>query len=209
MRIVATNLPGVAPIPFGLDVRYERPPGTSVAATDETRAWRAYLHGMNVAGRVAGDRALGYWCSRVAGLLRQRGGGPGTVVAMMLPHVPEFGIVAYGVLWAGGLLAPLPPGLAADAIAARTRDAAFLFAWHAGAEVAEAATDRSGTQCVFVVPGEFQRLLRTVAPMPDPVPRNAADPALILPGSTVTHGDLARRPGIPDLPAFTRDSRSI
>lgn len=159
---------------------------------------------MNVAGRVAGDRALGRWCGRVAGLLQERGGRPGVVVAVMLPGVPEFGIVAYGALWAGGVLAPLRTGLSGDEIAARTRGVAFLFAWHADAEIADAATRRSGTQCVFVVPGEFQRLLRTVAPVPAPVPRADADPALILPGRAVTHGDLARRPGIPDLLSFTR-----
>jgi len=164
---------------------------------------------MNVAGRVAGDRALGPWCRRVAGLLRQRGAEPGIVVAAMLPDVAEFPVVAYGALWAGGVLAPLPSRLARDEIAARTRDAAFLFAWHAAAEIVDAATRRSGTQCVFVVPGEFQRLLRTVAPVPAPVPRAAADPALILPGTTLTHGDLARRTGIPDLRRFTQDSRSI
>lgn len=164
---------------------------------------------MNVAGRVVGDRALGRWCGRVAGLLRERGAEPGDVVAVMLPDVPEFGIVAYGVLWAGGVVAPLRTGRSADEIAEHTRDAAFLFAWHTHAEIADAATRRSGTQCVFVVPGEFQRLLRTVRPLSTPVPRTAADPALSIPGTTLTHGDLARHTGIPDLYRFTQDSRSI
>ena len=164
---------------------------------------------MNVAGRVVGDRALGRWCGRVAGLLRERGAAPGVLVAVMLPDGPEFGIVVYGVLWAGGVVAPVRAGRSADEIAEHTRDAAFLFAWHTRAEIADAATRRSGTPCVFVVPGEFQRLLRTVRPVPAPVPRRPADPALRLPGSTLTHGDLARHTGIPDLRRFTHDSRSI
>lgn len=163
---------------------------------------------MNVAGRVAGDRALAWWCGRVAGLLRDRGVTPGVVVAVMLPDVPEFGIVAYGVLWAGGVVAPLRTGRSADEIAEHTRDAAFLFAWHTHAEIADAATLRSGTQCVFVVPGEFQRLLRSARPV-SIAPRADDDPALTLPGITLTHGDLARHAGIPGLYRFTGDSRSI
>lgn len=164
---------------------------------------------MNVAGRIGADRELRRWCGRMAGLLLQRGAVPGITAAVMLPDIPEFAIVAYGVLWAGGVVAPLPLGLSGDEIAGHTRDAAFLFAWHAGAETADAATRHTGTQCVFVVPGEFQRLLRTVRPVPAIAPRDAGDPALALPGYTVSHGDLARLGGIPDLERFTRDSRSI
>jgi long-chain acyl-CoA synthetase len=44
--------------------------------------------------------------SRVAGLLKGRGVQPGDRVGIMLPNVPYFGVVYYGVMRAGGVVAP-------------------------------------------------------------------------------------------------------
>src|SRR5919198_1234430 len=38
----------------------------------------------------------------------------------------------------------------------------LLVAWHAMAEAADDAAQRVGTGCLFVMPGEFERLLRAV-----------------------------------------------
>lgn len=175
--------------------------------TDEGPRPRAYLHGMNVGWRVAHRTSL--WCGRVAGLLRDRGAGMGTTVGVMLPDVTEFGVVAYGVLWAGGVVAPIRPLLSHVEIGRRTAalGARFLFAWHAVAEDAETAAARSRIPCVFVVPGEFTRLLRTVEPVPRPAPRAPSDPAVILPDRVVTHGELAGGAGMPDLYALTDGRR--
>jgi long-chain acyl-CoA synthetase len=195
-------------------------PETLVPATDSPRPAAVYRHGMNVAGglRTYAERhgrraALGLdvrtfaaRSARVATLLRERGARPGEPVAIMLPDVPEFAVVAYGVLWAGAVAAPvstaLPPAdLAAYLTAQRVR---HLFAWHAVAETADAATSGTPVHCLFVVPGEFERLLRTVPPSPAVHPRDPADPALLLPPpitppGALTHGDLARLGDVPDL----------
>src|ERR1700759_884059 len=45
--------------------------------------------------------------TRIAGLLKRRGLEPGDRVGIMLPNVPYFGIVYYGVLRAGGVVVPM------------------------------------------------------------------------------------------------------
>ena len=51
--------------------------------------------------------------SRVAGMLRERGVGPGDPVGIMLPNVAEFAVVYYGVLRAGAVVVPMNPLLKA------------------------------------------------------------------------------------------------
>ena len=45
--------------------------------------------------------------ARTAGLLRERGMEPGDRVGLMLPNVPYFAFVYYGVLRAGGVVVPM------------------------------------------------------------------------------------------------------
>jgi long-chain acyl-CoA synthetase len=113
-------------------------------------------------------RALARHSARVAALLRRRGIRPGDRVAVMLPNVPEFAIVFFGVLWAGAVVVPVNPQLKRREIAHYLDDcgASLLLAWHAVAEVAEAGATRAGTDCLFVVPEEFDRLLAKVPPDP-------------------------------------------
>src|SRR5438477_5909610 len=47
--------------------------------------------------------------ARVATLLADRGVRPGDRVAIMLPNIPEFAVVYYGVLRAGGTVVPMNP----------------------------------------------------------------------------------------------------
>ena len=54
---------------------------------------------------------------RVAGLLAERGVRPGDRVGVMLPNIPEFAVVYYGVLRAGGVVVPMNPLLKAREIA--------------------------------------------------------------------------------------------
>ena len=45
--------------------------------------------------------------ARIAGLLRSRGIEPGDRVGIMLPNVPYFPVVYYGILRAGGVVVPM------------------------------------------------------------------------------------------------------
>ncbi|RAY13663.1 long-chain fatty acid--CoA ligase [Actinomadura craniellae] len=139
--------------------------------------------------------------ARVAALLRGRGVEPGDRVAVLLPNVPEFAVVYYGVLRAGCVAVPLDPLLRRREIAAAVGGCAarLLIGWHAHAEAAEAGTAGSGTDCLFVVPGEFRRLLRRVRPDHGVAPCADTDTAVILytagttgraKGIELTHGNL-------------------
>ncbi|NBE94335.1 long-chain fatty acid--CoA ligase [Nonomuraea sp. KC401] len=132
--------------------------------------------------------------ARLAGLLRCRGIGPGDRVAIMLPNVPEFGVVYYGVLRVGAVVVPLDPLLKRREIAAYLGDcgARLLIAWHAFAETAEAGSAGTKADCFFVVPEEFRRLLRQVAPDRDVAATRDDDTAVI----HYTSGTTGRPKGV-------------
>src|ERR1019366_1069071 len=77
--------------------------------------------------------------ARVAGLLRAKGVEPGDRVGIMLPNVPYFALVYYGVLRAGGIVVPMNVLLKRREVAFCLRDpeAKLLFAWHGFAQDAE------------------------------------------------------------------------
>jgi len=139
--------------------------------------------------------------ARVATLLRRRGIGVGDRVAVMLPNVPEFAAVYYGVLRIGAVVVPLDPLLRKREIAAYVGDcgARLLIAWHAFAETAEAGTAGTRADCFFVVPDEFRRLLRGLPAEAEITPRADGDTAVIhytagttgrAKGIELTHGNL-------------------
>ncbi|MBA9003952.1 long-chain-fatty-acid--CoA ligase [Thermomonospora cellulosilytica] len=146
-------------------------------------------------------RGLEVLSARTGAFLRRRGVRPGDRVAVMLPNVPEFAVVYYGVLRAGAVVVPLDPLLKRREIAAYVGGcrARLLIAWHAYAETVEAAASVTGTDCLFVVPEEFRRLLRGVPPEHDIAPTAPDDTAVILytagttgraRGVELTHGNL-------------------
>jgi long-chain acyl-CoA synthetase len=77
--------------------------------------------------------------------------------------------------------------------------ARMVFAWHGIAEAAEAGARRPGADCLFVMPGEFARLLSAAAPASGVVDRSPDDTAVILytsgttgtpKGAELTHSNL-------------------
>jgi long-chain acyl-CoA synthetase len=84
-------------------------------------------------------RELDDQSARVAGLLAARGIAPGTAIGIMLPNVPEFASVYYGVLRAGGVVVPMNPLLKAREVAYYLGDsgAPVIFAWHVAAPEVE------------------------------------------------------------------------
>jgi long-chain acyl-CoA synthetase len=141
--------------------------------------------------------------ARVAGLLRSSGFQPGDRVGVMLPNVPAFAVVYYGVLRAGGVVVPMNPLLKEREVEYYVQDSAarFLFAWH---EVPGATTDAAraaGATLIAVAPGQFEQRLATFAGDPDIVSRAADDTAVILytsgttghpKGAELTHFNLSR-----------------
>jgi long-chain acyl-CoA synthetase len=141
--------------------------------------------------------------SRVAGLLASRGVGPGDRVGVMLPNVPEFATVYYGVLRAGAIVVPMNPLLKAREVAYYLNDsgASLMFVWHEFAGHAEAGAAQADATAIVVEPATFRDLLGAADAVQGVVPRDRADTAVVLytsgttghpKGAELTHGNLRR-----------------
>jgi long-chain acyl-CoA synthetase len=139
--------------------------------------------------------------ARIAGLLREKGVEPGDRVGIMLPNVPYFAVVYYGILRAGGVVVPMNVLLKGREVAFYLRDpgAKVVFAWHDFAQAAEAGAAEAGAEVVLVRPGEFEQLLGGAEPVREVADRAAGDTAVILytsgttgtpKGAELTHGNL-------------------
>jgi long-chain acyl-CoA synthetase len=139
--------------------------------------------------------------SRVVTLLRQYGVQPGDRVGLMLPNVPEFAIVYYGVLRAGAIAVPMNPLLKQREVEYYLSDsgARLLFAWHEVATEAAAGAQAAGAELVAVSTDEFRALIAAREPAAEPVSRDGSDTAVILytsgttgrpKGAELTHAGL-------------------
>ena len=140
--------------------------------------------------------------ARVAGLLRERGLQPRDRVGVMLPNVPYFPVVYYGVLRAGGVVVPMNVLLKDREVTYYLQDsqARLLLAWHGFAEDAEKGAANAGAQALLVTPGDFEQLLAAATPVEEVVARGAEATAVILytsgttgrpKGAELTHANLA------------------
>ncbi len=147
--------------------------------------------------------ALAEGSARLAGLIEARGVAPGDRVGVMLPNVPYFPILYYGILRAGAIVVPMNPLLKAREIQFYLDDngARLLFAWGDFAEAAQAGAEQAGAECVLVEQGEFEQLLSEAEPDHGLADRAADDTAVLLytsgttgqpKGAELTHANLHR-----------------
>src|SRR4029453_7463453 len=141
--------------------------------------------------------------ARVAGLLRDRGIKPGDRVGVMLPNTPEFALVYYGVLRAGGGVVPRNPLLKAREVAyyLGASGARLLFAPHGFADEASAGAKRAEAEAVIVDPASFGEVLASAPPSSGGAAEGQeGDAAVILytsgttgqpKGAELTHANLA------------------
>jgi len=141
--------------------------------------------------------------ARVAGMLRSNGVGAGDRVALMLPNVPYFALIYYGVLRIGAVVVPINPRYEADEVAYHLRDceAELLFAWHDFKTAAQRGADDAGAELVSVEPGEFEKMLAESDTDHGVAERERDDPAVILytsgttgkpKGAVLTQGNLEK-----------------
>ncbi len=141
--------------------------------------------------------------AHLAGLLAEHGFERGDRVGVMLPNVPYFPIVYYGVLRAGGVVVPMNVLLKKREVTFYLKDsgAKLLFAWHGFAEDAQAGAEAAGAECILVDPEGFQDLLGAATPNPDVAAAAEDDTAVILytsgttgtpKGAELTHANLVR-----------------
>jgi long-chain acyl-CoA synthetase len=157
--------------------------------------------------------------ARVAAVLAERGVKPGDRVGIMLPNVPYFPIVYYGILRAGAVVVPMNVLLKSREVCFYLRDpeASLVFAWHDFATDAQKGADEAGVECVLVKPGEFEELLGGQEPATGVVDREDDDTAVILytsgttgtpKGAELTHANLRRNVEIA-VGLFTLESDAV
>src|SRR3954465_9570458 len=119
---------------------------------------------------------------RVAGMLREKGVEAGDRVGIMLPNVPYFPTVYYGILRAGGVVVPMNVLLKGREVEFYLSDpnAKELFAWHQFPDAANTRAEAAGAEAIIVEPGKFEELLADVEPDHDMAERAEDDTAVIL-----------------------------
>jgi len=141
--------------------------------------------------------------ARVAGLLAARDVEPGHPVGVMLPNVPEFAVVYFGVLRAGAVVVPMNPLLKAREVAYYLGDsgASVIFAWHGAAAEVEIGAKEADAEAIVVDPATFGDLLATATPAFEVVDRANDDTAVVLytsgttgrpKGAELTHANLIK-----------------
>jgi long-chain acyl-CoA synthetase len=156
--------------------------------------------------------------AHIAGLLKDRGLQPGDRVGLMLPNVPYFPVIYYGILRAGGIVVPMNVLLKGREVKFYLEDsgAKFLFAWHDFAEAAEQGAAEADAECILVKPGEFEELVGSQEPVTEVADRSGDDTAVILytsgttgkpKGAELTHDNLRRNCAVAgkDLGEFSAD----
>jgi long-chain acyl-CoA synthetase len=139
--------------------------------------------------------------ARVAGIVADRGAAPGDRVAVMLPNVPYFPVVYYGILRAGAAVVPMNVLLKGREVAFYVGDpeAKLLFAWHDFADAAREGAADAGAELIVVKPGEFEQLVAGAQPERELVDREGDDTAVLLytsgttgtpKGAELTHDNL-------------------
>src|SRR3954452_21065859 len=120
--------------------------------------------------------------ARMAGLLKEKGVGPGDRVGVMLPNVPYFPVVYYGVLRLGGVVVPMNVLLKGREVEFYLKDpeAKVLFAWDDFAEAAEQGASDTDAEVVLVKPGEFEDTVGSAEAVTEIAVRSGDDTAVIL-----------------------------
>jgi long-chain acyl-CoA synthetase len=148
-------------------------------------------------------RGLNEAAARVASWLHGHGVGPGDRVGLMLPNVPEFTELYYGILRAGAIVVPMNPLLKAREVSYYLTDsqAALALAWHGVAGQAAEGARRAGTALVVIEPAELAAALGAVEPAQAVADLAGSDTAVILytsgttgqpKGAELTHDNLLR-----------------
>jgi 4-coumarate--CoA ligase len=129
----------------------------------------------------------------VAGGLAQRGIGPGQVVAIMLPNMPEYFVAFHGAAWAGATITTINPSYTAPEVNHQLRDsgAAILITLAAFAETAKAAAESTPLREIVALgeaPGTTPFAALSGPRLDAQVPVNIVDDVAVLPYSSGTTG---------------------
>jgi long-chain acyl-CoA synthetase len=141
--------------------------------------------------------------ARVATLLERAGVESGDRVGVMLPNIPAFAVVFYGIMYRGAVAVPMNPLLKAREVEfyLANSGAKALLATPVFAEEASAGAAGVGARCWLVDDAGLAGLIGDLAGQDCPVERADEDVAVILhtsgttgkpKGAMLTHGNLCR-----------------
>ncbi|MFE5481136.1 long-chain fatty acid--CoA ligase [Streptomyces sp. NPDC056527] len=139
--------------------------------------------------------------ARCAALLRAEGVQPGDRVALMLPNVPEFVVLYYGVLRAGAVVVPMNPLLKTRESEYHLADsgAVWLFEWHQAPGEGSKGAAAAGVRHTAVEPTAFAATLAGHEPLTEVASTDGEDMAVLLytsgttgrpKGAVLTHAGL-------------------
>ncbi len=149
------------------------------------------VDGPTGAGLTAGAVIEGV--KRLAGGLAARGIGPGHVVALMAPNMPDYVVAFHGVLWAGATVTTINPSYTAPEVHHQLADsgATLLITIPAFLETARAAVEGTAVTAIAVIGGDdadasFEALMGD--PLAAQVPVDVVQDTAVLPYSSGTTG---------------------
>ncbi|HEY9378235.1 MAG TPA: long-chain fatty acid--CoA ligase [Jiangellaceae bacterium] len=148
-------------------------------------------------------RELDQASALAAGVLQDRGVKPGDRVAVMLPNLPAFAVIYYGILRAGGVVVPMNPLLKAREVAYYLGDsgAGLIFARNGVADEVGKGAQSTEVEVIGVDQATFADSLAEVSPADEVADRDTEDTAVILytsgttgqpKGAELTHANLAQ-----------------
>ncbi|MCW2818899.1 MAG: long-chain-fatty-acid--CoA ligase, partial [Marmoricola sp.] len=118
---------------------------------------------------------------RVAGMLKDKGVGPGDRVGMVLTNVPPFPVIFYGAVALGAVVVPMNPLLKAREVKYYLEDsgASIVFAWKDMAAEAGKGASEVGIECVEVG-ADFAEVLAGFEPHTEVADRADDDDVVLL-----------------------------
>jgi long-chain acyl-CoA synthetase len=139
--------------------------------------------------------------ARAAAMLRDRGVRPGDRVGLMLPNVPAFVVLYYGILRAGAIVVPMNVLLKRREVGYYLEDsgARLIFAFDDVREEAEAGATEANAKAMVLERGGLPNWLEPYEPDPVVEPTDPDDTAVILytsgttgqpKGAELTHANL-------------------
>ncbi|MEZ5213192.1 long-chain fatty acid--CoA ligase [Gordonia sp. (in: high G+C Gram-positive bacteria)] len=169
-----------------VDAARRNPEKTALTCGDVTYTYSAF------------DTAAAAFATYLTG----QGVRPGDRVGLMLPNVPEFAIMFYGILRAGAIAVPMNPLLKSREISyyLSNTGATAIFATPAFADEARTGAATAGARCL-VVDDTLAESIRSCTPQDHPIDRAGGDTAVILhtsgttgapKGAELTHAGLGR-----------------
>ena len=183
---------------------HDRSPRVNLAENlDRTARARGRSAAMTVGDEATSFAELDLWSRGVAGLLADHGVTTGDRVGLVLPNVPEFAALYYGILRLGAVVVPMNPLIEEREVRHHLEDsgARLVVAWASSAEAVAPAARSLGVVMLVLVPSGLPELVKGYPSRDGVETRDMGDTAVILytsgttgrpKGAELTHGNLLR-----------------